>query len=213
MKKTYLLLALIALPAVGQTAASQNAARTSWQSRLRSDPPLSGSQRAALFFHNDFASAGALLRTVAPAIASQLNNTPQEWEKTGEGFGRRVGLNFVTSTSQDLIQSGSAALFGHDPRYQRCECKGGWRRIGHAFSGLVLLADSNGILRFDPSNLLGAYGSGYLGASLYPARYALEVKGTQLGHEQAGTVVAKNLLLEFGPDIRRILRHKVLGRP
>ena len=212
MKKICHLLALIALPAMGQTA-GQNAVKTSWQSRLPSDPPLSGSQRAALFFHNDFASTGALLRTVVPAIASQLNNTPPDWNKTGEGFGRRVGLNFVMSTSQDLVQSGSAALFGHDPRYQRCDCKGGLRRVGYAVSGLFLLADSGGVRRFDPSNLIGAYGSGYLGASLYPARYSLEVKGPQLGHQQAGFVAAKNLFLEFSPDIKRFLRRKVLGRP
>ena len=183
-----------------------------WRSRLSTDPELSGQQRAKVLLRNNFLSTGALMGVIGPSIGGQFGNTPREWGRTPEGFGRRVGLQAAMQTSNGVIESGSAALFGRDPRYQKCGCKGLWKRSGHAFSGLVLGADAQGVRRFDPSNLIAAYGSGYVGASLYPSRYNIAVKGYQLGSQQAGQAVLQNLASEFGPDIARFLKRKILRR-
>jgi hypothetical protein len=183
----------------------------SWNTRLSSDPALTSEQRVSVLLHNNFLSAGAFFRTVGPAIGAQVRDRPAEWDSTAEGFGRRLGTQFAVQTSRGLINSGSAALLGRDPRYQRCGCEGGWRRVGHAVSGLVLSADGNGVRRFDPSNLAASFGGGYVGASLYPSRYSVSVKGYQLGTQLTGQVMAQNLFLEFGPEIRRAFR-KVFRR-
>ena len=189
------------------------AAQTNWYSRTAADPALSGRERFQLFVHNDFASPGAFFRTVGPSLGEQISNEPRDWGRTGEGFGRRVGTNFVKYTSRDIIQSTESALIGFDPRYQKCGCKGGWQRTGHAFSGLFLSADSHGGRRFDPTRILAAYGSGYIASTLYPDRYSIAVKGAQMGHSLAGEVIIDNLFEEFGPDIKKFLRQKILRRP
>lgn len=183
----------------------------SWNTRLSSDPALTSEQRVSVLLHNNFLSTGAFFRTVGPAIGAQVRDRPAEWDSTAEGFGRRLGTQFAVQTSRGLINSGSAALLGRDPRYQRCGCEGGWRRVGHALSGVVLSADAQGVRRFDPSNLAASFGGGYVGASLYPARYSVSVKGYQLGTQLTGQVMAQNLFLEFGPEIRRAMR-KVFRR-
>ena len=193
-------------------ANAQPGPKINWGSRVASDPPLTRAERWKLIVRNDFSSPGAFFRTVGPSLSQQIRNRPVEWERTGEGFGRRLGMNFATITVQDVVQSGTAALIGHDPRYQRCDCKGGARRVRQAFTGLVLGADRHGVRRFDPSNLISAYVAGYVGASLYPDAYSRPVKGAQLGHFQVGQVVIGNLFTEFGPDLKRLWREKILRR-
>lgn len=200
-----ILLGLAGFTALGQTPG------LNWSTRLSGDPALTGEQRVSLVVHNNFLSTGAFFRTLGPAIGAHVRDRPVEWERDAEGFGRRLGTQFAIQTSRGLINSGSAALLGRDPRYQRCGCEGGWRRVGHAMSGLVLTADGNGVRRFDPSNLAASFGGGYVGASLYPARYSVSVKGYQLGTQLTGQVMAQNLFLEFGPEIRRAFR-KVFRR-
>lgn len=72
-------------------------------------------------------------------------------------------------------------------------------------------ANSMGERRFNASNLLSAYGSGYVGASLYPDRYRIGVKGYQLGSQQARQIMMQNLVLEFSPELKRF-RKKIFGR-
>lgn len=152
------------------------------------------------------------MRAAGPALGGQLRTSPPEWERNAEGFGRRVGTQFSMQSTRGLVSAGSAAWLGRDPRYQRCDCQGVFQRMGQALSGLVLGANAKGERRLDPSNLLGAYAGGYAGASLYPDRYRVSVKGYQLGTQLAGQLVAQNLLLEFGPDIRRFFKTKILRR-
>ena len=180
------LVCLLVLPGL---AAAQTSPKINWGSRVASDPPLTGTERAKLILRNDFASPGAFFRTVGPALGQQIRNRPVEWGRSAEGYGRRVGVNFATITTQDLVQAGSAALLGRDPRYQRCECKGGLRRVRQAFTGLVLSADRQGVRRFDPSGLISSYAAGYVGATLYPDEYSRRVKGLQLGHQQVSQLV------------------------
>jgi hypothetical protein len=215
--KRYFLNACICFPILcaaqvpGQQHQSSEEIR-SWRTRLSSDAALTSKQRVDLMLQNNFFSVGAVMRVVGPAIGAQVTDSPPEWDQNVGGFGRRAGVQFAMQTSRGLINSGSAALLGRDPRYQRCGCKGVWKRTGYAFSGLVMTADRSGTRGFDPSNLVSAYGAGYIGASLYPNHYRLGVKGYQLGTQQAGQVMAQNLLLEFGPDIGRFFKKKVLRR-
>ena len=179
--------------------------------RSSTDPALSGEQRIELMLKSNFLSPGAYLRSLGPALGGQLSDSPKEWDKDLGGFGRRFGTQFAIQSSRGLIRSGAAAAFGLDPRYQRCDCSGGWRRTGHAFSGLWMGANGKGERRFDPSNLMSAYGGGYVGASLYPDRYRLAVNGYQLGSQQVGQIILQNLLLEFSPELKRF-RKKVFRR-
>lgn len=208
MNKTLVLLLISALgcfPVCGQ-------GMKSWNTRLSSDPALTQEQRLQHLLKTNFFSAGAVARTVLPSVITHLNDSPPEWDRNGEGFSRRLGFQFATQTSRGLIRSAGAALLGTDPRYQRCNCKGFFRRGAYALSGFVLAADANGVRRFDPSNLLSAYGSGYIGAALYPDSYRIAVKGYQLGNQQAFQVGMQNVLLEFGPDMGRFVKKKILRR-
>lgn len=192
--------------------AAQSVPQLNWNSRLASDAPLTGDERWSLFVRNNFASPGAFFQVAGPALGQTFGNTPKEWGRNAGGFGRRAGLNFVTNTSQSAVHSSASAALGYDPRYQRCDCKGAMKRLGHAFAGIVLSADSTGQLGFNPSNLMGAYGAGFIGASLYPERYSIRVKGMQQGHQQVGGIAIGNIFQEFQPEISRFFRRTILRK-
>lgn len=191
---------------MAETAPAMSAKSWDWRSRVASDAPLTGQQRFGVLLRNNFYSSDAALRVASAALADQVTNSPEEWGRSGEGFGRRAGTYFVAYTSRDFIKAGSAALFRRDPRYQRCECKGLFRRTGHAVSALFVSADSTGARRFDPSSLVAGYGAGYIGASFYPDRYRLAVKGYQFGNQQVAQIALENLLLEFGPEVNKVFK-------
>lgn len=179
--------------------------------RSATDPALTTAERWSLLVRNNFFSTGAVFRVVGPSTAAHLFDSPEEWDGTIGGYGKRLRTQAAMATTRGLITSGSAAALGHDPRYQRCDCAGTWRRTGHALSGLILAADAQGARRFDPTPLFAAYGGAYAGASLYPDRYSRAVKGYQLGTRQLAFSFGQNLFLEFTPEIKALTR-KLLRR-
>lgn len=198
---------------LGSAAAmAQSAAPWTWNSRLPSDRPITPEERWKIYLHNNFGTVGAAMRVLGPTLGAQLSDRPKEWDKDGAGFGRRLGVNFAMFTTRDTVHALSSAAYGHDPRYQRCDCQGFARRLGHAISGTWLSADADGVRRFDTSNFTSAYAAGFVGASLYPSNYQLRVKGLQLGHQQLGQIALRNVGVEFGPDIRKFLKAKILRR-
>lgn len=182
-----------------------------WSTRSSTDPPLTGAQRWSLLAHNTFFSTGAVARVVGSSAFAHLVDSPEEWDSTIGGYGKRLRIQAATVTARGLITTGTTAALGHDPRYQRCDCGGVWRRTGHALSALVLAADAQGARRFDPAPLFAAYGGAYAGASLFPERYSRAVKGYQLGSRQVAFRFGQNLFLEFTPEIKALAR-KVFRR-
>ncbi len=193
-------------------AQTQSSSRINWRVRAASDPLLTSDQRWEMLLRTNFFSPEAGFRTLMPALISHARDVPVEWERNGKGFARRLGTQFTIQTSRTLIHAGGSALLKRDPRYQRCGCTGGWRRAGHAFSGLFLSADSSGVRRPNPTLVLAGFGAGYLGAGMYPDRYRVAVKGYQLGLQQTGQLMMQNVLLEFGPELPTFFKKKILRR-
>jgi hypothetical protein len=180
--------------------------------RLPSDPALTSDQRLQLLWRNNFASTNAATRTIFPAFFAHLSDRPREWDRDGRGFAQRLGTAFAIQTTRGVVSSGVSAAFGADPRYQRCDCQGAWRRVGNALSSIVVSGDGSGGRRFDGGPLASAFSAGYVGASLYPDNYRVSVKGYQLGGQLAMATIGQNLFQEFSPEIKRFFRTKILRR-
>ena len=68
---------------------------------------------------------------------NQAYSTPPEWKQGGEAFGQRVGSNFGIAAITTTTRYGLAEAFREDTLYYRCECKGVFRRLGHAVISTV----------------------------------------------------------------------------
>jgi uncharacterized protein (DUF2147 family) len=161
--------------------------------------------RLNLLLASTVSTPRAVARMLAPAVFAQVGNRPDDFGRTWNGFAQRAGGQFTRVATRELLLAGSTAALGRDPRYQPCECRGGWQRLGHALRGTVMLVDASGQHRLDPSHVLASYGAGYASVALFPPPATQSVAGYQVGTLLLGQRVVGTLAQEFGGDVRRML--------
>jgi hypothetical protein len=196
----------------GAVGRGDSTARASLWSRDPDDARLTAGDRLQLLGKRNLTSTQAVARIVLPGIVAQATNTPEEFGRTAEGFGRRIGRNMLSNGSRDVILSVSAAAFFHDPRYQRCACSGFGARIGHALSGIVKFGDGTGGRRFGPANLLASAGAGLVDAHLFETGTVTRQDVARRTSTLLLRVVLTNVAFEFRDDVQQFTRRVILRR-
>lgn len=158
-------------------------------------------------YERSFISPEFLIGPPLGAAVSQWTDTPREWTRGPDGFGRRVASNYGRSVIGDTIGFGIAALDHENTRFVPSNEKGIWRRTLHAVTGTFVSRDDDGDTMPAFSRIAGAYGAAFIANAWVPKSqdntgYALEQGSTALS--SAGWHVIE----EFWPDI-----HKALHRP
>lgn len=90
---------------------------------------LNGQQRVKLYIRQTFTTPGIYIKSGLFAVHDQVNNTPSEWGDGLSGFAERIGSNQATNIIQNSFTSLGQGIVGWEPRYDRCRCTGGWRRL------------------------------------------------------------------------------------
>lgn len=123
---------------------------------------------------------------------------------TTPGYWTRYRTELATSESRALLSKYLLpVVFHQDPRYHRMEEGGVLRRGFYAASRVLITRTDEGGSTFNTSHVLGALGSRTM-ANVY-----LPNHDRTWGHtlESTGTVllsdVGRNLMREFGPDLKR----------
>lgn len=168
--------------------------------------PMTGRERFARFWSDTYDSPGAFLTISLDALVDQVRNEPTQWSTDGSGYTRRFASAYGQLAARNTIHEGLAAASGFDLRYAPCQCKGVFRRTGHALKMSFVTASRSGRMTLDVPQLAGAYGSGMISTYWYPHRlYNPLVQGVQFGHEEMGEVFVENLLHEFTSDLKSAL--------
>jgi len=167
--------------------------------------PLTGEQRAELFFKGYVGSPTVYYESVASASGQWVAGEPEGWGRTFGGYGKRAGTSFTLLVMEEGIHEAGDAALGLDPRYFRCRCSGGWHRAGNAVKMTFLAYDGSGRLHLDMPRIVGDYGGSMIVTTWYPAQYAPLVQGVQMGHAQLGMDVGINLARDFSPELKRFL--------
>jgi hypothetical protein len=177
--------------------------------------PLTRQERWRLFLNQTATSPGAFAPVLATAVLAQRFRTPPEWGDNASGFGKRMALAFGTNVVQGVIQSAGDALLKQDPRFIRSATGGFWRRAGHAVLFTVFTYDDRGRTRFGAANVASFYGSSIVSALLYPPGHNAWREGVQAANLQMALSAAFNVVQEFWPDMRRLLRrsHSLKEQP
>jgi hypothetical protein len=133
-----------------------------------------------------------------------------------EGYFKRVGANYADNVNGALI--GNALLpelLHQDPRYFRKGTGSIKSRFVYAALSTVVCRGDNGKKQANVSNVLGNYISGAISNAYYPENE----RGVALTLENGTSVTLFGALggqlLEFGPDLSRLLRrhHPATGAP
>ncbi len=129
---------------------------------------------------------------------NQADKTPPEWGQGASAYGERVGSDFGIAMVTTSTRYGLAKAFGEDTLYYRCDCKGVFRRLGHAvISTVTARRGDDGHRRLSFPALVAPY-AGTMTAvyGWYPSRYGVK-DGMRMGNYALLAFVGGNIAKEF----------------
>jgi hypothetical protein len=170
--------------------------------------PLNSTERWDYYLHQTFLSPGIYFASLAAAGGEQLAKDPPEWRQGVEGYTKRAGSILAGYGIQYSVEEAAEAALHYDPRYLRCDCKGGGRRMAHAILWSFLTKNDEGQTRFNAPVMAGAYAGGMIPYLWYPSRYNPLKDGLRQGDQQLGFHVGVNVIKEFSPELKRLFRFK-----
>ena len=133
-------------------------------------------------------------------------NTPEEWERSWKGFGKRYGSREANVAISNTIEAGLGALWGEDPRYTRATTGSIGGRVGHAARMTVLAPYRDGTVRPAWGRYAGNVFNNVIENAWLPP--SVTSPGQTASRSATGFLgrFAGNLWSEFWPDIRERLR-------
>jgi len=170
-------------------------------------PPLSSGQKFKLAVQ--YLNPYTFVFVAVEAGINQASNSPQEYGRGMEGYGKRFGAGFADGLTDGIFVTGVyPSVLRQDPRYYRLGDGHFSHRAGYAASRILVTRQDSGRKAFNLSEILGGFTSSAIAITYYPASQrdfsdVAERAGVQFGFD-AGF----NLLKEFYPDIER----KLFGR-
>ncbi len=133
---------------------------------------------------------------------NQWRDHPSEWGQGMSGYGRRFGYRLARHGVSQGIEFGVGAVLGEDPRYHPSNRAGFWPRTWYAVSR-SFVARRNGGNTFAFSRMAGHYGSAFIANTWLPERLTQPGDALARGTVSIGWDAAKNVFLEFWPDLKR----------
>jgi len=203
MKKFILVCAMLVLGiavASGQTA--PNTSKTDKDADKQSTPAATdytrpdGETRRKRYFKSLFGPV-ALARITAGAGFGTIRNSPEEWGKSAEGFGRRFASNFGENVIRQSTMFGLDEALKLDSNFYRSKKRDLGSKVSNAFLSTFTARNSKGKRVLGVPRIAGAYVSHVVSREVwYPGRYNYK-DGLKSGSISLGINVAVNLFREL----------------
>jgi hypothetical protein len=160
--------------------------------------------KSKLHFHAEsVVSPWSVAGSAAYAGILQGIGTPEEWGQDAGAYGKRFASTVGCSGIHAVLAFGLDSTLHQDPRYYRSGSTGIWPRTRHALRGTILTRTDNGGETLSTWRLGSAYGAAFISNQWYPDRYHTVSHGFVGGSYRIGFDLAKNVIAEFWPDIKK----------
>ena len=133
----------------------------------------------------------------------QMTDSPTEWGQGSGGYSKRAVSSVAASGIRAVLAFGLDSTLHQDPRYYRSDSTGIWPRTKHALRGTILTRTDSGGETLSTWRLGSAYGAAFITSQWYPDRYHTVHHVFVGGSARLGFDLAKNVIAEFWPDIRK----------
>jgi hypothetical protein len=132
------------------------------------------------------------------AAVNQRERTPPEWGQGAAPYGQRFGSDLAIAAVTTTTRYALAEAFREDTVYYRCECKGLFRRLGHALISTVTARRGEDGHRRLSFPALGAPYAGTMTAvyAWYPERYGPK-DALRMGNYNLLAFAGENVALEL----------------
>ncbi len=174
------------------------------------DPPMSVEGKFRLYGKR-IVSPSAVIGAALSAGLNEATNSPGDYGRTWEGYGKRFGTAYARIGIRNTIAFGLDSALHIDPRFYRSpDGASAGSRFFHAASQAVIAhKDGGGERTFAYGSVIGAFAAGQATALWLPRRTDGKVgDGLVNAGLQLFTNAGRNVFREFWPDIRRKIRHK-----
>jgi hypothetical protein len=171
--------------------------------------PLTGGQKWKLALHSAIDPFYIGWAFVIGGGYGELVDSNSGYGWGADGYIKRVGANYADNVNGALIGNALLPTLLHqDPRYFRRGTGPIFKRFLYAAESTVVCHGDNGKHQANVSNVLGNYISGGISNLYYPSND----RGVKLALENGTSVTLFGALggqiLEFGPDLTRLVHHK-----
>jgi hypothetical protein len=167
-------------------------------------PPLTGKDRVKEYLKS-FVRPTAIASNVLIAGFEEARNFPHEWHRTGGAFEKRLGSQFAQYFLDNTIELGFSALHHEDNRYLRVgDGSTFMRRFGNVVKSTVVVSSTQGGHTLALGQIAGAYGSWAIASQVWEP--PSEQRGSRIllwGSVNLAAKGGRNLIREFGPDLRK----------
>ncbi len=174
--------------------------------------PLTNNERLTLFTDKTLTRVPPYAASAFSSAAVLLFSSSPVWGRGADRFTN----HFVASFTQRLVtygtQSGAAALLHEDLRYKPSHSRNVWRRSQHALMSTFILETPHGN-DIAIANIAAIVSSSIVIDVFHPGREDVAHPGAlQLAGWGVSSIAAGNLWNEFKPDLRHLIRDKILRR-
>jgi len=160
--------------------------------------PLTESERLRLYLRRAFGPAAIAWAAAAGGIA-QSTDTPKEWRRGADGYGKRVGNSMATHIIDKTLEYGASELLREDNRYIRSDETGFGKRVKHAVGAAFVARNEGGRRHFAYSRFGGAAGSAFISRLWQPHSTNSSGDGAVTFGVIIATGIGGNFLHEFWP--------------
>ncbi len=148
-------------------------------------------------FVKDTVGPTAWIGIGAGAAFATASDSPKEWGRSGEGFGRRVASNLGKNVMRNTIIYGLDEALKLDSGYYRSSKRDVGSRIGNALLSTVTARKANGKRTVGVPRIVGTFTANVAANEMwYPARYDWK-DGMKRGGISLGVNAMFNLVKEF----------------
>ena len=174
--------------------------------------PLTGGQKWRLALHSAIDPFYIAWAFTIGGGWSEIVDSNRGYGWGDGGYFKRVGANYADNVNGALVGNALLPQLLHqDPRYFRKGTGPIFKRFLYAAATTVICKGDNGRWQPNVSNVLGNFISGAISNSYYPA----QERGALLTVENGISVTLFGALggqvLEFGPDLQRLVNRKKKG--
>jgi hypothetical protein len=166
-------------------------------------PSLDGKQRVQEYLKS-LVRPSAVFSNVLIAGFEEARNFPHEWHRTESGFAKRLGSQYAQYFLDNTIELGFSSLLHEDNRYTRIGDGSFFKRFGNVVRSTVVVSSTQGGKTLAVGQIAGAYGSWAIASQVWEP--PSEQRGSRIllwGSVNLAAKGGRNLIKEFGPDLRK----------
>jgi hypothetical protein len=146
---------------------------------------------------------GPLMKTAFSALFNEAINSPTEWGRGIEGFGKRAGNSFGQRTVKASVELGASTWTHEDLHFRRLGEGSVWTRVKHTMLGTFWVRRDDGLGNtLAAGRITGALAAGQVSRIWMPARVANFGAGVRTGGGWLALDVGTDLFREFWPRRR-----------